>query len=485
MIKTAKKLTLSTFVQTKVTTADTERASKVRSASGIEYFISTVEQLDFKYDEAFGVTQVVLPVTFNLYPVVMDSENTPWAEANIFLLSKIKNSLKIVMSTYSSLASDLVAYRQFLDESRINWMDFPKNKLNRPTYRYRSYLKMLIESDELAVTTARRRMSSIIAFYRWLQAEGVLIPEFPMWKESDRLIELRNPSGIPYDKWAKSTDISIKVINSNNPYSDVIDDGGKLRPLLIKEQEWILETLISLANTEMTLIHLCSLLTGARLQTILTIQLHHVLAEIDNPNLLEVRIPAGPGTGIDTKNDKKIVLHFPLWFYQKLHTYALSQRAQKRRQKAVNGDTENQYLFLSNRGTPFYQSKADLKHFDKDFSLHHAKNGQAVRQFITEKVLPFIRQRFGMPNFNYKFHDLRASYGMNLTDAQLELVSKGEISLNEAREFVKIRMCHESSTTTDLYLQYRSNLKLVRKIATEYDQHLIRLIQRNVEMNKL
>ena len=93
---------------------------------------------------------------------------------------------------------------------------------------------------------------------------------------------------------------------------------------------------------------------------------------------------------------------------------------------------------------PFYQSKADLKHFNKDFSLHHAKNGQAVRQFITEKVLPLIRQRFGMPNFNYKFHDLRASYGMNLTDAQLELVSKGEISLNEAREFVKIRMCHES-----------------------------------------
>lgn len=485
MNKKAKKFTFSTFVQTKVTTANTEGAFKVQSACGIEYFISTIEQLDFKYDEILGATQVVLPVTFNLYPIVMDSENIPWAEANIFLLSKIKNSLKVVMSTYASLASDLVAYRQFLDESQINWMDFPKNKLNRPTYRYRSYLKMLIDADEVAVTTARRRMSSIIAFYRWLHAEGVLKPEFHMWKESDRLIELRNPYGMHYGKQVKLTDISIKVINSNNPYSDVIDDGGQLRPLLIKEQEWVLETLISLANTEMTLIHLCSLLTGARLQTILTIQLHHVLTEIDNPNLYEVRIPAGPGTGIDTKNDKKIVLHLPLWFYQKLRIYALSQRAQKRRQKAVNGDTENQYLFLSNRGTPFYQSKAELQNFNKDFSLHHAKNGQAIRQFITEKIVPLIRQRFGTPDFNYKFHDLRASYGMNLTDAQLELVSKGERSLNEAREFVKIRMCHESSTTTDLYLQYRSNLKLVRKIASEYDQHLVRLIQKNLEMDKL
>ena len=131
-----------------------------------------------------------------------------------------------------------------------------------------------------------------------------------------------------------------------------------------------------------------------------------------------------------------------------------------------------------------YQSKEDLHRFNKDFSLHHAKTGQAVRQFITEKVIPFIRQRFDAPNFNYKFHDLRASYGMNLTDAQLELVSNGERSLHEAREFVKIRMCHESSATTDLYLQYRSNLKLVRSIATEYDQHLVRLAQTELEVDR-
>lgn len=485
MTKRAKKLTFSTFVQTKVTTADTEGVSKVQLANGIEYFISAVEQLAFKYDELLGATQVVLPVTFNLYPIALDSEGIPWAEANIFLLSKIKNSLKVVMSTYASLASDLVAYRQFLDESRINWIDFPKNKLNRPTYRYRAYLKMLIDADEIAVTTARRRMSTIISFYRWLDEEGVLIPAFSMWKESDRLIELSNQYGMRYSKQVKSTDISIKAINNNNPYSNVLIDGGKLKPLTTNEQECVLTALLCLANTEMTLIHLCSLLTGARIQTILTFQLQHVSTEIDNPNLLEVRIPAGPGTGIDTKNDKKIVLHLPLWFYQKLHTYSQSQRAQKRRQKAVNGDVENQYLFLSTRGIPFYQSKADLQLFNKDFSLHHAKTGQAVRQFITEKVVPLIRRRFSTPNFNYKFHDLRASYGMNLTDAQLELVSKGEISLNEAREFVKMRMCHESSTTTDLYLQYRSNLKMVRKIATEYDQHLIRLIQGNLEMDQL
>lgn len=485
MIKKAKKLMLSAFVQTKVTTEDVDKAVRVHLASGLKYFIVPVEQPDFEYDEVLGAVLVDLPVRFNLYPIVMDSENIPWAEANIFLLSKIKNSLKVIMSTYISLASDLAAYRQFLDESQIDWMFFPQNKLNRPTYRYRAYLKMLIETEEITVTTARRRMGSIIAFYRWLHMEGVLIPKFPMWKESDHYIELKNQYGGYYSKHVKSTDISIKPIHSNDPYTDVIDDGGQLRPLPIKEQEWVLEALLSITNTEMTLIHLFSLLTGARIQTILTFRLHHVLTEIDDPNLFEVRIPVGPGTGVDTKNDKKIVVHLPLWFYQKLRTYALSQRAKKRRQKAVNGDSENQYLFLSTRGAPLYQSKDDLHRFNKDFSLHHAKIGQAVRQFITEKVVPFIRQRFDVPTFNYKFHDLRASYGMNLTDAQLELVSKGERSLHEAREFVKIRMCHESSTTTDLYLQYRSNLKFMRRVATEYDKHLVRLIQDGLEMDKL
>ena len=266
------------------------------------------------------------------------------------------------------------------------------------------------------------------------------------------------------------------MIKGINHYTDKINDGGQLRHLPKKEQDWLLNALLELNNYEMLLIHALSLVSGARIQTVLTFRLHHVLLDMDGSDLNEVRIPAGPGTGIDTKNDKKIVLHIPIWFYQKLHIYALSEKAAKRRRKSLLGDSEDQYLFLSNRGNPFYQSKDEVKDFNQDFSLHHTKIGQTIRQFIKDRVIPYIQKKFDIPEFSYRFHDLRATFGMNLTDEQLKYVANGQITLHQAREFVKVRMCHESSSTTDLYLQYRQNLKYIRQVSTAYDNHLQELI---------
>lgn len=175
----------------------------------------------------------------------------------------------------------------------------------------------------------------------------------------------------------------------------------------------------------------------------------------------EVRFPIGPGTGIDTKNNKKIVLHIPVWFYEMLQHYAVSERAKKRRLRAVGGDTEDQYLFLSIRGTPFYYSKQDAGAAEAN-DKHHTKAGQAVRQFIADKVIPYIRKTYGNRKFHYRFHDTRATFGMNLVDAQLALVEKGEVTLKQALDFVRIRMAHESLATTERYLTYRSRQKLVR-----------------------
>lgn len=47
--------------------------------------------------------------------------------------------------------------------------------------------------------------------------------------------------------------------------------------------------------------------------------------------------------------------------------------------------------------------------------------------------------------------------------------------MHQAREFVKTRMGHASAATTDRYLQYRDNLKLVRHTADGYADHLTEL----------
>jgi integrase len=418
---------------------------------------------------------------FNLFPLVLDREGVPWSEATVYLLSKLEGVTDPVMTTYASIAEDLAAYRWFLDDAGLDWTHFPSQKLSRPTYRFNGHLKFAVGAGEIAAATAKRRMGSVIRFYRWLMEEGTLQPANPPWKESDRYIDIKDRQGFHKLKKVATTDLSIKVPQQDDPYEGTIEDGGKLRPLPMEEQEWLLNALINLGNTEMTLIHLFGLLTGARIQTILTFRVRHTLVEIEDGMKGEIRFPVGPGTGIDTKNDKQMVLHIPVWFYRMLQTYAHSERARKRRERATLGDSEDQYLFLSIRGAPLYQSKADSRHVDESNRLRHHKAGQGVRQFITERVIPLIRKMSGEKNFHYQFHDTRATAGMNWTDHQLKLVEIGNTTLKEAREFVKTRMGHESSATTDKYLRYRRNMKLVRHIEELHETHLRELGQRAME----
>lgn len=418
---------------------------------------------------------------FNLFPVVLDCDGAPWAEANVYILSRLGDTAFPSMATFANIAEDLAAYRRFLDEAQIDWMLFPSQKLNRPTYRYNGYLKIAVGAGEIAAATAKRRMSAVIAFYKWLRDEDALVPENPPWKESDRYVHFIDAQGFKMSKSVSTTDISIHVPRQNDPYDGTIDDGAKLRPLPKNEQEWLVTALVSLGNTEMTLIHLFGMLTGARIQTILTFRVRHALLDIDVSHQGEVRFPVGPGTAIDTKHDKQLVLHIPVWFYRMLRIYALSDRARRRRLSAFGGDNENQYLFLSTRGAPFYRSKEDARTFDAGSELRHQKSGQSVRQFMTERVIPFIRHKYGAKSFRYQFHDTRATAGMNWTDHQLKLVEQGEITLHEAREFVKIRMGHESAAVTDRYLQYRRNLKMVRWIGMQHESHLMKLAAQAME----
>lgn len=482
MTRKSRKILLPTLTVTELSKASDETATRIDLPVGSAdefYFVRPKLQEENINAKHYGGS-LRTGSQYNLFPVVLDSEGAPWGEANVYLLSRVRNSLAPVMSTYSSIADDLAAYRRFLDETDIDWAHFPAHKLNRPTYRYNGHLRLAVAAGEIAGSTAKRRMCNVIAFYTWLRDEGALVPAHAPWKANDRYIELKGMHGFKYSKRVTTTDVSISVPKQEDPYAGTIDDGGKLRPLPQEEQYWLMDALISLGNTEMTLIHLFGLLTGARIQTILTFRVRHVLMELDESEPTELRFPVGPGTGIDTKHDKQLVLHIPVWFYQMLRTYAHSERARRRRCCAAGGDTENQYLFLSVRGTPLYQSKVASQAFDDTNKLHHTKSGQAVRQFMTERVIPLIREKYNAPDFHYQFHDTRATFGMNIADAQLELVAKGEITLYQAREFVKTRMCHESSAITDRYLQHRNSLKLVRTVSEKYNSHLRQLAQNSL-----
>ena len=150
--------------------------------------------------------------------------------------------------------------------------------------------------------------------------------------------------------------------------------------------------------------------------------------------------------------------------------------ATSRRKKSTHGDSDDAYLFISCHGNPYYQDTSETRRFDDTRTKRYEANGGAIRVFIADRVLPEMRKKLSK-HFHYQFHDLRASFGMNLTDSQLKLVEKGERTLHETREFVKTRMCHASTVTTDSYLQYRKKNKIVKQIQRSYEDHLRNLTE--------
>lgn len=406
---------------------------------------------------------------YNLFPVVLDRNSVPWELGTMYILSRLESETNPNMATVHSIADDLGAFKEWLDEHdnpKELVFDFPKLKLRRVTYRYRGALKLKIGAAEIAASTAKRRMGTVVAFYRWLIAENFFEPENDPWQERTYDLSFKNAHGFSVKKSVSSTDLRIDAPKANDPLTDIIEDGGKLRPLPQTEQQWVMEAADTLGNPEIYLILLFMMLTGARIQTAGTLRVRHFIhSKISFSRALagdgEVfKLKVGPGTGIDTKNDKSMVLQMPRFFYEALHTYALSQRAKRRRRMADDGDHDDQYLFVTQQGSPYYTSKEESLRFDPNLKRRHKKNGGTVRQFLKDHLIPLVRKNCH-PNFHFRIHDLRATFGMNQTDIHMALVQSKVITLRKARLNVMALMGHSSSEITELYLDYRKKMEVM------------------------
>jgi len=471
-----RKVLLPVFQLSELTTGDDPRALKRIIKQGKGHPVLTYHYR-FVWD-----AHAERGFNYNLFPVVLDRNAAPWPLGTLYILAHLEAETAPVMATYQSWADDLGAYKEWLDthERPDDLMfQFPKIKLRRPTYRYHGHLQNQIQAGEVAPATAKRRMGTVVAFYRWLIGNNYFQPEYPPWEETQYRLAFKTTEGLAISKKVVSTDVSIRAPKSEDPLAGTIQDGGKLRPLTGKEQNWILDATKAKGNTECYLIQLFMLATGARIQTAGTLRLRHFTQP--NPRYAKAmtgdgevfKLKAGPGTSIDTKNDKNGVLQVPRPVYELLRTYALSERAKVRRGRFVakHGEHADHYLFLTQQGNPYYMAKADVLRFNPDLDRRHEKTGQSVRQFLKEHVIPDVREHHEN-HFYYSIHDLRASFGMNMTELLMELVQKGTITLSRARMTVKDLLWHESFATTDLYLNYRSQMDEIYAAVNDYGKQL-------------
>lgn len=406
----------------------------------------------------------------NLFPVVTNASGGIWEPALLYLAHRVFDLANCTMATNHNVADDLVHFKRFLDEKNLQFDNFDSPaSYELPTYRYRNYLQRQFDQGILPASSAKRRMHSVIGFYRYLMRKEIISPRNSPWQSNTVKLHLKNAKGFATIQTVETSDLRIKARQQADPYTDTIDDGGKLRPLPWEHQLLLIKNLMEWSNPEMALIHLIAIFTGARIQTILTLEKSDFPPTLASANT-EFRLKVGPGTGVDTKGSKGLLLYFPAWLYDRICTYAASPRAANREMRATEKENAN-YLFLSKFGRPYYDARKKTQKFIPEKTTRYNSNGQEVRKFKAG-LIKKIREIDGATSFYYKFHDLRATFGMNLTDAQLQLVREGKITLGQAREYVRFRMGHSSYETTDKYLNYRTNLEFIHHVRDSYGTYL-------------
>lgn len=421
---------------------------------------------------------------FFKFPVVKNGDGSPWAVACLYLLDRAKLR-PWAMETLGSIASDLAHYKTFLEDFGFEWDEFDSAEpFSLPTYQYRAHLLHELKIGNVGQSVASRRMSAVIALYRHLQKQERygFRPAFSPWQDKSVSITFRDAQGFEQSMGVTTTDISIAAPLSSDPWDTSIDDGAKLRPLPQVEQQALISALQEIGNTEMSLIHETALLTGARAQTVLTFRLKH-FSRAPSKIRGDYKLRCGPGTGIDTKRGKPgVYLTIPKPFYERLYTYAQSERARRRRDKSALKDSDENYFFLTQHGNPFYEGVDDRNgERENDKPLKSAKIAQGVRNFILERVIPLMRHKLSNPNYSYRFHDMRATFGMNFVDFFEKEVDgnpeKRKWVMNQLREL----MWHKNVQTTMKYIDYRRNLHMLTSAEEGWGAHLIKMLSEKEE----
>ena len=418
------------------------------------------------------------------FPVIVQGDGSPSEVFNLYLLKKLEQTIQYDFKTFASIANQLVDFQRFLEDEQLDCLKFHKLKQLNAIFKYRTRLIEQTNAGLISVRSASGRINAVVNFYRFLVTEDLIdhqlygIP----FKDVYKYIAVDNEFGARRKMAIKSHDLAIHV-PAKVHNSEVIVDGGELSPLTVEEQTIILKALRK-SSREYQLMFYLALFTGARLQTICTLRIKNLLNQkVDSHRF--IRLPVGAGTGIDTKFQKPMTLLIPDWLVQDLKIYINSEQAQQRRQKSNYGDSDKNYVFLTKFGTPFYTSKSEQQELTEKIKASESFStklklyeGEAVRSYLKGVLLPEIRLLD--PKFqSFKFHDLRASFGMNLLESQLQYLPEGHNHMT-AVEYVQARMGHSNISTTLQYLNYKSRLQWRSKIQHEYESSLMKYVMSSV-----
>lgn len=416
---------------------------------------------------------------FNVPFIFHKDCKTPWHEANSYLLNLAtdKHATTRPSDDMRRRAAKLLDYLMFCEDNNLDWLNFSGRPVHRPTYKYFSYLTTEAEPRR-SPDVINQYTGVIYNFYKFISL--VWHPINMDLVDSTKKIEfpVATDSGNIVIKTEKRSQTHSKTTTSQVPIGFVREESEDLRPLKNSE---LLELRQVITTNEWSaqerLIFMTALMTGARKQTVLTLRMKHLHAFTEDRLRTDgtYQLWAGPGTGIDTKKNKRQDLYFPKQLAEELIVLANSPMAKARRTKLRGRFAEefpelepltedNMYVFLSDQGNCYYLAKNDSR-----YPIVKSKPTGQVTDTVKRKLIGKASGNFPK---DFSYHWLRATYAFQLYQRLQPLVESGRYNSGDLISFIQSRMHHERREVTENYLKLfkmHSN-KLAAQEA--YEDHL-------------
>ena len=407
----------------------------------------------------------------NRLHVIVQPDGALWADGCLYLFwcAAVKG---LHHSTISNIAGDLADMMNKFEAAGKDSNDFQDFKPERPTYFYKARLKLEI-AQGLSIGTANRKISSMTGYYKWKVSERGFSPAAPMWKTVVKHKRYTDEVGNTQIQEVYSTDLTFSNSKSIST-GRFVRDGGKLFPIERPNQEKLLDALVKLSNPEMLYAHIVSLTSGCRMQSTLTIRHKDIVRGVgsdSDPNKYALyHIDMGEQYLVETKKGKNQSVAVPAWVHHMLDVYLNSPRHRERAARSAIQDDDSQYVFLTRTGKPYYVAERDRHLFN--FS---AEAGSALRQF-KKKILEKLKEMGA--SFTYQFHDLRATFGMNLLEDFIRQLNGGKMNQIQLLDKLRLRLNHKDIHTTMGYLRYREDHPLIAQAQSDFETHLEGLVRK-------
>lgn len=414
-----------------------------------------------------------------IMPTIIQSNGEVWEIASLYFIKYLAINGSRDYKTLLSIAYDLLDFYRFIEDCQhdnvnFDWLYLPLEEEDRVINRYVSNLDRLYHRNLIKSSTRSKKINSVVNFYKFsfkhkLFDKGVIKNGLP-FQIIARNIRTVDSLGFSQIREVETTNLARPIAKKKDTV-DGIKDGRVLHPIEPEYLSTIMQTLENHPSRAFQLFFKFALKTGARSQTISTIRVKHIKEILIQKTVLDnrLKLTVGNGTSIDSKFSSEMAIYIPYQLCLDLIEFTESQTWKDAARLSYYDLTDNNYVFLTKRGTPYYTSKQEI--YELENSDHGLDQNIAVGGTLKSQLISLIKMiKATHPDFpNFSLHDLRATFALNSLKKCIDLGWNNSQSLLH----IKKLLGHKSTQVTERYLNYYHEIDLYNGAQKSLEKRLL------------